>query len=1163
MSGFELALPALVQAAGAASWIQVAATALVVVSGLQQASKAKRAARAAWEASLQDRKIMIRSAEAPRTITYGRDKVSGPLVYACTSGPYSEYLHVVVALAGHEIDAIEEIYLGDDPLGTLDGNGYVQAGSKFYKTSATPRQENVVVSGGQVTLSATPVSVTSIGYQEGGWDGYSFVFVSYSQAGSVLTVDTALNGYTLAVSYVANEDLALVQAKKFLGVTAGERDTALETASSGQWTADHLGKGVARVRLTLRYDPDVFGGGLPNISAVIRGKKVLDTRTSTTAWTTNAALIARDYIVSTQGFGEASGAINTTAINAAANICDESVTTASGTQSRYTANGTLSTEDNRIENLSMILSAMVGTAVRSGGEWIIRAGAYVTPTLDLTDDDLADGAISLVPALPKRELFNGVRGKIVDPAQSYASVDFPPYKSATYVSADGGEALYRDITLPMTNDAEAAQRIAKLMLHRARQALAFSATFNLRAYRLQPGDTFRMTATLFGWTNKVFRVVERRLTQPGVVQIQAQEEAAAVYDWTYTEATGLDPAPNTDLPDPSVVAAITGLTPVAALRLGSDGVWRIDLSATWTASSDAAVRFGGQIEIVAENAATGALMTRRASGTDTSAVLAENILGSSAWNVRARAYNGVAFSAWAFAASYYVDGPTDAPAAPTGFSAGTEPFGVRLTWTASTSIDVAEYLLRIGGSSWATATPIGSVKATSFLWQTQATGATTFRIKAVDAWGNESTEVTAAVTTTVPAVSSLAVSVDGDSALLTWAAPATSFAISDYEIRVGSTYAGSTLLGYARTTFDRRRITGSGTIRYWITARDVAGNLGGSPTSVDLAVSVPATPTVTSEIVDNNILLRWNDCTTTLPVVRYELYRDATLIGDNGDGRFAVLFEQAGGSFTYGVKAYDSAGNASSLGTVGATVSAPPDYVLRATFDSTLSGTRTNAVLYNGVVLAPMYDETDAEHTTRLGTLLGGTPTDDDAITAGYDQWWEPGHTTSSYVETFDIGSTVDPSTITVIAETATVQGVPSVAYQVKCSTTGAFAGEEQTYAGSQVYASSAFRYVKVTLTITGSGGDDLISMSALRVKVATKLKSDSGVVTVSSNPATVTLSGDIDIETIISIVLTPSGTAARHATWTYTSGTSFSVYLWDATGAAATGDVAWTVRGV
>lgn len=1160
MTGFEAAIAAAAQTAGAAGWVQAAATALVVVSGMHQASKAKRQARQAWEASLSDRKVMIRSAEAPRTITYGRDRVSGPLVYACTSGTYGEYLHVVVALAGHEIDAVEEIYLGDEPLGALDGSGYVQSGSKYYKSSVNPRWESLTVASGQVTLAASPAAIVSVTYQDA-WDGPVY-FPSYTLAGSVVTVGAGLNGKLLNVSYTATEDAALVQVKHFLGIAAGERDTALETASGGQWTADHLGKGVARVRVTLKYDPDIFGGGLPNISAVIRGKKVLDTRTSTTAWTTNAALIARDYIVSTQGFGESAAAINTTVINAAANICDETVTTASGTQARYTANGTLSTDDNRIENLSMILSAMVGTAVRSGGEWLIRAGAYVSPSLDLTDSDLADGAISVVPALPKRELFNSVRGKIVDPAQQYASGDFPPYSSATYVAADGGEALYRDIVLPMTSDAEAAQRIAKLMLHRARQSLAFSATFNLRAYRLQPGNTFRFTAALFGWTNKVFRVVERRLEQPGRVQLQIQEEASAVYDWTYTEATGLDPAPNTDLPDPSVVSAIAGLTPTANLVRGSDGVWRIDLSASWAASADAGVRFGGQVELVAENAATGALVTRRVSGTDTSGVLAENISGGSAWNVRARAWNGVAYSAWTFADSYYVDGPSDAPAAPTGFTAAAEAFGVRLSWMASTSTDVVEYQIRMG-ASWATGSPLGAISGTSFPWQAQSTGTTTFWIIAVDAWGNESTPVSATVTTTIPAVTGLAVTVDGDSALLTWVAPATSFAISDYEIRVGSTYAGSTLLGYARTTFDRRRITGSGTVRHWITARDVSGSLGGSPASVDLSVSVPATPAPTAEIVDNNILVRWADCATTLPVVRYEVYKDATLIGDNGDGRFAVLFEQAGGSYTYGIKAYDSAGNASGLGTVSATVSAPPDYVLRANFDSALDGARTNAVLYNSVILAPMYEETDAEHTTRLGTLLGGTPTDQDAITAGYDQWWEPGHTTATYVETFDMGSTADPSTITVIAASTVVQGAPSIAYQIKCSTTGAFAGEEQTYSGSQVYASVAFRYVRVTLTITGSGGDDLLSMSALQVKVATKLKTDSGVVTVSSNPATVTLSGDIDIDTILSIALTPSGTAARHATWAYTSGTSFSVYLWDAAGSAATGDVAWTVRGV
>ena len=85
--------------------------------------------------------------------------------------------------------------------------------------------------------------------------------------------------------------------------------------------------------------------------------------------------------------------------------------------------------------------------------------------------------------------------------------------------------------------------------------------------------------------------------------------------------------------------------------------------------------------------------------------------------------------------------------------------------------------------------------------------------------------------------------------------------------------------------------------------------------------------------------------------------------------------------------------------------------------------------------------------------------------------------------------------------------------------------------------------------------------MGALQVKVATKLKTESGVVNVTANPTTVSPSGEIT--TILAITLTPSGSSARSATYSYTSGTDFDAYLFDAAGSAATGTVAWTIRGV
>ena len=71
--------------------------------------------------------ITARSALSPHQVIYGRTRVGGNIVYMeGTEG--NKYLHVVVAIAGHEIDAIEKYYLNDEEV-SIDGSGNVTAGS--------------------------------------------------------------------------------------------------------------------------------------------------------------------------------------------------------------------------------------------------------------------------------------------------------------------------------------------------------------------------------------------------------------------------------------------------------------------------------------------------------------------------------------------------------------------------------------------------------------------------------------------------------------------------------------------------------------------------------------------------------------------------------------------------------------------------------------------------------------------------------------------------------------------------------------------------------------------------------------------------------------------------------------------------------------------------
>jgi len=70
-----------------------------------------------------DNKVTTRQPIASRKVVYGRTRIGGNIVYIESTGN-NQYLHMVIALTGHEIDAIEKFYLNDQEV-TLDGSGNV------------------------------------------------------------------------------------------------------------------------------------------------------------------------------------------------------------------------------------------------------------------------------------------------------------------------------------------------------------------------------------------------------------------------------------------------------------------------------------------------------------------------------------------------------------------------------------------------------------------------------------------------------------------------------------------------------------------------------------------------------------------------------------------------------------------------------------------------------------------------------------------------------------------------------------------------------------------------------------------------------------------------------------------------------------------------------
>jgi hypothetical protein len=71
----------------------------------------------------QDRKVTTRSSLANHEIVYGRVKKGGSVVYLEASGTNDEFLHMIIVLASHSCDSIEEVYFGDILVGSELASG--------------------------------------------------------------------------------------------------------------------------------------------------------------------------------------------------------------------------------------------------------------------------------------------------------------------------------------------------------------------------------------------------------------------------------------------------------------------------------------------------------------------------------------------------------------------------------------------------------------------------------------------------------------------------------------------------------------------------------------------------------------------------------------------------------------------------------------------------------------------------------------------------------------------------------------------------------------------------------------------------------------------------------------------------------------------------------
>jgi hypothetical protein len=389
-----------------------------------------------------------------------------------------------------------------------------------------------------------------------------------------------------------------------------DADLVARAPSSDPWPSTNRGRGVCYVRITMKFDAEIYQGGIPNFRFVFRGAKLYDPRKDTTAggsgshrwgtestyqWSDNPAVIAYNWMRGFRVNGTLLGGMNVPAGSlpydtwaAAANVCDENVSLlAGGTEKRYRAHRVFPVA---IDNRSVIremISACAGQMADSGGVFTFWPGASRSSVITITDADLmGDQPVEYTPKLSRSELVNQVFATYSEPLSNYEPTPAAPRISPSDQADDGGAILSEHYNLTAVTSQTQAQRVSEILRRRARYQRRLSIVCRSRLAVVEAGDWVTVTSSRLGFTDVTFEVQRATLGRDLTVALELAEVSTAIYTWT----------PATDELNPNnpkkvgrgaaTTSAVSGFALARVLINAGSGGSRPGLAATWSTITD-------------------------------------------------------------------------------------------------------------------------------------------------------------------------------------------------------------------------------------------------------------------------------------------------------------------------------------------------------------------------------------------------------------------------------------------------------------------------------------------------------------------------------------------------------------------------------------------------
>lgn len=331
---------------------------------------------------------------------------------------------------------------------------------------------------------------------------------------------------------------------------------------------------------------DKLKGGRPTVTCVVEGQKVPiwnGVDWATIAYSQNPAACLRDYMLTPKQRGGCGHEEIDLDDNSFAEVyvhCDELVPDgAGGTEKRFQIGFVLDQRKPAIDYISEMNIGFGGMLFRSGERFKLKVIKAETSVLSLTEEEHIGNLEVIQKGLDDKINRFGI--EYFDPDQNDARILVWGAEDKADQKRRG--LVEKTLTIAAIDRKTQAIRLANQYFYELKlNSLLVEMLVGLDAIALEPGDVVKVTHSLMGWTDKLFRVLELEEDESDIYRIRAQEYNPTIYNDRYGASIqvfnfGTPPNPN------APVGEVTGLIVSENLITNDDGTSTSQIRVTYTA----------------------------------------------------------------------------------------------------------------------------------------------------------------------------------------------------------------------------------------------------------------------------------------------------------------------------------------------------------------------------------------------------------------------------------------------------------------------------------------------------------------------------------------------------------------------------------------------------